>query len=60
MNLVKPSFPPGWTLPDGIKILKQIEKQQFVEVFSLDSGEYLYLFHEFQKLLLFGELLRYA
>ncbi len=46
INLVKPSFPPGWTLPDGVKIIKRIEKQQFVEVYILDSGEYLYLFHE--------------
>lgn len=42
----KPSFPPGWILPGGTKILKRIDKQQFVEVFALDSGEYLYLFHE--------------
>jgi transitional endoplasmic reticulum ATPase len=44
--LAKPSFPPGWVLPDGAKILKRMDKQQFVEVFSLDNGEYLYLFHE--------------
>lgn len=46
MNLDKPSFPPGWILPGGAKILKRIDKQQFVEVFALDSAEYLYLFHE--------------
>ena len=46
INLAKPSFPPGWTLPDGVKILKRIEKQQFVEVYTLGSEEYLYLFHE--------------
>lgn len=46
INSDKPIFPPGWILPDGAKILKRIDKQQFVEVFCLDSGEYLYLFHE--------------
>lgn len=46
IKLAKPSFPPGWTLPDGVKILKRIESQQFVEVFCLNTGEYLYLFHE--------------
>lgn len=46
ITLDKPSFPPGWILPGGDKILKRIDKQQFVEVFSLDSNEYLYLFHE--------------
>jgi transitional endoplasmic reticulum ATPase len=42
----KPSFPPGWVIPGGARILKRIDKQQFVEVFLLDSGEYLYLYHE--------------
>lgn len=42
----KPSFPPGCILPDGSKILKRVEKQQFVEVYHLHSGEYLYLFHD--------------
>lgn len=46
IKLEKPSFPPGWNLPGGAKILKRVDKQQFVEVFALDSGEYLYLFHE--------------
>lgn len=46
IKLEKPSFPPGWILPGGTKILKRVDKQQFVEVFALDSGEYLYLFHE--------------
>jgi transitional endoplasmic reticulum ATPase len=46
IKLEKPSFPPGWNLPNGTKILKRVDKQQFVEVFALDSGEYLYLFHE--------------
>ena len=46
IKLEKPSFPPGWALPGGAKILKRVDKQQFVEVFALDSGEYLYLFHE--------------
>jgi transitional endoplasmic reticulum ATPase len=46
IKIDKPTFPPGWILPDGAKILKKIDKQQFVEVFSLDTGEYLYLFHE--------------
>ncbi len=46
MKLDKPTFPPGWILPNGAKILKRIDKQQFVEVFSIDSGEYLYLFHD--------------
>lgn len=45
IKLEKPSFPPGWILPAGTKILKRVDKQQFVEVFALDSGEYLYLFH---------------
>ncbi len=45
-TLAKPSFPPGWVLPSGAKIFKRIDKQQFVEVFNLDTGEYLYLFHE--------------
>jgi transitional endoplasmic reticulum ATPase len=45
-NLNKPSFPNGWTLQDGSRILKRIDKQQFVEVFSLDSGDFLYLFHD--------------
>lgn len=44
--LNKPTFPPGWILPNGIKIIKRVDKQQFVEVFLLDSGEYLYVFHE--------------
>ncbi len=43
---VKPSFPPGWILPGGAKVLKRVDKQQFVEVFLLDSTEYLYLFQE--------------
>ncbi len=42
----KPTFPPGWILPGGEKILQRIDKQHFVEVFSLDTGEFLYLFHE--------------
>lgn len=42
----KPTFPPGWVLPGGSRILKRVDKQQFVEVFLLDSGEYLYLFHD--------------
>lgn len=42
----KPSFPPGWILPGGVKIIKCIEKQYFVEVFGLDNGDYLYLFHD--------------
>ena len=46
MKINKPSFPNGWILPDGTKILKRIDKQQFVEVFILDTGTYLYLFHE--------------
>jgi len=46
MQPTKPSFPPGWVLPGGAKILKRIDKQQFVEIFLLDSGEYLYLFHD--------------
>lgn len=45
-KLIKPSFPPGWVLLGKIKILKRVDKQQFVEVFSLDTGEYLYLFHD--------------
>ena len=45
-QLAKPSFPPGWVLPDGAKIVKRVDKQQFIEVFLLDSREYLYLFHE--------------
>ena len=44
-QISKPSFPPGWVLPGGTKILKRADKQQFVEVFLLDTGEYLYLFH---------------
>ncbi len=46
IKLDKPSFPPGWIFPGGAKILKRIDKQQFVEVFALDTDEYLYLFHE--------------
>lgn len=46
MKIDKPTFPPGWKLPDGTKILKRIDKQQFVEVFSLDTSEYLYIFHD--------------
>ncbi len=46
MQNSKPTLPPGWTLPDGTKILKRIDRQQFVEVFSLNSNEYLYIFHE--------------
>jgi len=42
----KPSFPPGWILADGAKILKRIDKQQYTEVFGLSTGTYLYLFHE--------------
>lgn len=42
----KPSFPPGWILPGGAKILKRVDKQQFVEVFHLNTEEYLYLFHD--------------
>lgn len=45
-NLNKPSFPIGWILEDGSKILKRIDKQQFVEVFALDGGDFLYLFHD--------------
>ena len=46
IKFAKPSFPPGWILPDGAKILKRIDKQEFAEVFELNTGEYLYLFHE--------------
>lgn len=46
IKLDKPSFPPGWTLSDGTKILKRIDKQQFVEVFALNTTDYLYLFHD--------------
>jgi SpoVK/Ycf46/Vps4 family AAA+-type ATPase len=46
MQLSKPTFPPGWILPGGARIIKTVDKQQFVEVFLLDSGEYLYLFHK--------------
>ena len=46
MTDLKPSFPPGWFLPCGAKIIRRVERQQFVEVFVLDSGEYLYLFHD--------------
>ncbi|PIS00443.1 MAG: hypothetical protein COT84_07545 [Chlamydiae bacterium CG10_big_fil_rev_8_21_14_0_10_35_9] len=42
----KPTFPPGWVLPGGSRILKRVDKQQFVEVFLLDSKEYMYLFHD--------------
>ena len=45
-QISKPSFPPGWVLPGGSKIVKRVDKQQFVEAFLLDSGEYLYLFHD--------------
>lgn len=45
-QISKPSFPPGWVLPGGSRILKRVDKQQFVEAFLLDSGEYLYLFHD--------------
>jgi transitional endoplasmic reticulum ATPase len=45
-NLKKPSFPNGWALEDGSRILKRLDKQQFVEVFALDSGEFFYLFHD--------------
>jgi transitional endoplasmic reticulum ATPase len=45
-NLNKPSFPKGWALEDGSKILKRVDKQQFVEVFALDSDDFLYLFHD--------------
>lgn len=44
----KPTFPPGWILPGGVKVLTRVDKQHFVEVFSLDTGEFLYLFHEEQ------------
>ena len=47
-RFMKPSFPPGWLLPGGAKILMRIDKQQFIEVFSLDTGEYLYLFHDLE------------
>lgn len=45
-QISKPSFPPGWVLPEGARILKRIDKQQFIEVFHLDNDEYLYLFHD--------------
>lgn len=44
-QITKPSFPPGWVLPGGSRIVKRVDKQQFVEAFLLDSEEYLYLFH---------------
>lgn len=42
----KPTFPQGWSLPDGATIQRRIERRAFVEIFLLQSGEHLYLFHD--------------